>query len=98
MTHHQTTRCCIQKLHASLAAKDNHSPWPPLHTAGLLYRSYHAVPKLTSPEGRPINAVVGFCNILNKILVPALVQSRIRPYVVVVFDGKGPLSRQTVRL
>lgn len=54
------------------------------------------MPRLTNAEGTPINAVLGFCNILNKILVPAVVQSSTRPYVVVVFDGDQPLQRQTV--
>lgn len=77
------------------------SPPPPRHppplAAGILYRAYHAMPKLTTPDGTPINAVLGFCNILNKLLLPAIVRSRIRPYVLVVFDGGHPLARQTVR-
>lgn len=56
------------------------------------------MPRLTTPEGQPIGAVLGFCNILNKILVPAIIQSDWRPYVVVVFDGNEPLQRQTVRV
>jgi hypothetical protein len=63
----------------------------------ILFRTYHAMPKLTTADGTPINAVLGFCNVLNRLLLPAMTQSRIRPYVLVVFDGHAPLHRQTVR-
>lgn len=63
----------------------------------IIFRTYHAMPKLTTADGTPINAVLGFCNVLNKLLLPAMTQSRVRPYVLVVFDGHAPLHRQTVR-
>ncbi|GAB5033377.1 dna polymerase i [Nannochloropsis oceanica] len=66
-----------------------------IDAASIIYRTFHAMPKLTGPDGTPINAVLGFCNVLNKLLLPAMVQSRIRPYVLVVFDGHVPLHRQT---
>jgi len=63
--------------------------------ASILYRTYHAMPRLTGPDGTPVNAVLGFCNVLNKLLLPALARSRVRPYVLVVFDGHAPAYRQT---
>ena len=63
----------------------------------IIFRTYHAMPKLTAADGTPVNAVLGFCNVLNKLLLPAMTQSRVRPYVLVVFDGHAPLHRQTVR-
>jgi len=66
-----------------------------IDAASIIYRTYHAMPKLTGPDGSPINAVLGFCNVLNKLLLPAMAQSRVRPYVLVVFDGHAPLHRQT---
>ena len=66
-----------------------------IDAASIIFRTFHAMPKLTGPDGTPINAVLGFCNVLNKLLVPALTQSRVRPYVLMVFDGHAPLHRQT---
>ncbi len=63
----------------------------------IIFRTYHAMPKLTTAAGAPINAVLGLCNVLNRLLLPAMTQSRVRPYVLVVFDGHKPLHRQTVR-
>jgi len=46
---------------------------PPAHLylidgAGYLFRAYHALPPLTRPDGTPVNAVLGFCNMLDKLL------------------------------
>jgi len=32
------------------------------------YRAFYALPPLTAPDGRPTNAVLGFTNILFKII------------------------------
>ena len=38
--------------------------------AGLWFRSYYALPEsLTAPDGTPVNAVRGFCDMLAKLLV-----------------------------
>eukprot|EP00953_Heterococcus_sp_UTEX-ZZ885_P032537 16987-Heterococcus_DN1.PRE.1 len=43
----------------------------------LMYRFFFSMPPLTTPEGRPVGAVVGLCNAINKlVLAPALKQQR----------------------
>nr|WP_217643311.1 5'-3' exonuclease [Actinopolyspora righensis] len=40
-----------------------------LDSAGIWFRSYYALPEsLTSPDGTPVNAVRGFCDMLAKLL------------------------------
>ncbi|MEJ0062035.1 MAG: DNA polymerase I [Alphaproteobacteria bacterium] len=36
--------------------------------SGYIFRAYHALPPLTRPDGTPIGAVAGFCNMLAKLL------------------------------
>lgn len=50
----------------------------------LLYRSYFALPPLHTPEGKPINALFGFCRTLNAML------NHLTPeHIAVVWDSKG---------
>ena len=36
--------------------------------SGFLFRAFHALPLLTRPDGTPVNAVLGFTNMLLKLL------------------------------
>ncbi len=53
-----------------------------------LYQAYYAISGLTTPSGKPINAVYGFTRMLRKIL------KEDRPYyMAIAFDSKGPTFR-----
>ncbi len=55
----------------------------------ILNRAFYAIPGLTSPEGRPTNAVFGFLNILYKVL------DQQRPDgLAVAFDLSAPTFRR----
>ena len=47
------------------------------------YRAYYALPPLSAPDGRPTNAVLGFVNILFKIL-----REEKPDYIAVAFDSR----------
>ena len=34
--------------------------------SGYIFRAFHALPPMTRPDGTPVNAVLGFCNMLWK--------------------------------
>lgn len=54
----------------------------------LLHRAFHALPELTDPKGRLVNAVYGFSSILLKVL------NELRPqFVVAAFDMAAPTFR-----
>lgn len=36
--------------------------------SGFIFRAFHALPPLTRPDGTPVGAVMGFCNMLYKVL------------------------------
>lgn len=50
--------------------------------SGFIFRAYHAIPMLTSPDGVPVNAVLGFTNMLTKLITDMNVRS-----IVVIFDA-----------
>ena len=56
--------------------------------SGFIFRAYHALPPLTRPDGTPVGAVAGFCNMLVKLL-----RDPDAAHLAVVFD----VSRKTFR-
>lgn len=51
--------------------------------SGYIFRAYFALPQnLTNPAGQPVGAVLGFCNMLLKLLTDLQA-----PYVAVIFDA-----------
>ena len=50
--------------------------------SGFIFRAYHALPPLTNPEGVPVGAVLGFTNMLVKLLADYHA-----PRVAVIFDA-----------
>ncbi len=56
--------------------------------SGFIFRAYHAMPKLTRPDKTPVGAVLGFCNMILK-----LVGETDADHIGVVFD----VARTTFR-
>lgn len=50
--------------------------------SGFIFRAYHALPPLNRPDGTPVNAVLGFTNMLVKLLVDLHA-----PACAVIFDA-----------
>ena len=51
--------------------------------SGYIFRAYFALPQnLTNPAGQPVGAVLGFCNMLNKLLAEMDAD-----YIAVIFDA-----------
>jgi DNA polymerase-1 len=56
--------------------------------SSFLFRAYHAVPPLSSPDGMPTNAIFGVANMLRR-----LVKDHQTDYFTVVFDAPGGTFR-----
>ncbi|MDD4995135.1 MAG: DNA polymerase I [Patescibacteria group bacterium] len=54
----------------------------------LLHRAWHALPPLTDPKGRIVNAVYGFISVLLK-----MIKEQAPEYMAVTFDKAGPTFR-----
>jgi len=59
--------------------------------SGFIFRAYHALPPLTRPDGTPVNAVLGFTNMLVKLITDMHV-----PGIAVIFDAKRKNFRNDI--
>ena len=64
--------------------------------SGFIFRAYHALPPLNRrSDGLPLNAVLGFCNMLNKLLRE--IDAGERPsHIAVVFDKPARSFRSAI--
>src|SRR5690242_21803063 len=44
--------------------------------SGFIFRAFHALPPLNRPDGTPVNAVLGFTNMLMKLLADLKAEAR----------------------
>ncbi len=59
--------------------------------SGFIFRAFYALPPLTNPEGTPINAVYGYCNMILNIF------KKFKPeQIIVVFDTKKKTFRNDI--
>ena len=58
----------------------------------LIHRAWHALPPLTAPDGRVVNAVYGFTSVLLKILA-----SEHPDYLAVCWDTPEPTFRHKAK-
>jgi DNA polymerase-1 len=56
--------------------------------SSFLFRAYHAVPPLTSPQGQPTNAIHGVTNMLRKLM-----SDHSTEFFTVIFDAPGKTFR-----
>src|SRR5271156_5770009 len=56
--------------------------------SGFIFRAFHALPPLTRSDGTPVNAVLGFTNMLLRLLTEFGVAR-----IAVIFDSKGDSFR-----
>ncbi|HKT17804.1 MAG TPA: DNA polymerase I [Stellaceae bacterium] len=59
--------------------------------SGFIFRAYHALPPLTRPDGTPVGAVLGFTNMLLKLL-----QETDADHIAVVFDSARTTFRNRI--
>lgn len=59
--------------------------------SAYIYRGYHALPGLSNSKGLPTNAILGFTNIISK-----LINDKQPEYIIMLFDAKGPTFRHEI--
>ena len=80
---------------------DNDNDEDPLiliDTSAYIFRAYWSMPPLHRKDGTPVGAVLGFCNMLNKIVMNRLLQlgtnDELQPPRLVLVLDSGPTFRQ----
>lgn len=64
--------------------------------SGYIFRAYHAIPPLNrTSDGLPVNAVQGFCSMLNKLL-REMPQDNRPTHLAVIFDASGKTFRNDI--
>ena len=65
-----------------MTAEDRQNELFLIDGSGFIFRAYHALPPLNRPDGTPVNAVLGFTNMLVKLISDMHV-----PNIAVIFDA-----------
>jgi len=60
--------------------------------SAYIFRAYYSMPPLHRKDGMPVGAVLGFCNMLNRLVLSRMLQGEC-PRLVLVFDAKGKTFR-----
>lgn len=75
----------------SMTAEDRSNELFLIDGSGFIFRAYHALPPLNRPDGTPVNAVLGFTNMLVKLVSEMHV-----PNIAVIFDAKRKNFRNDI--
>jgi DNA polymerase-1 len=59
--------------------------------SAYIYRAYHAIAPLSNSSGVPTHAVLGFVNMVNRLL-----REKSPKYLAIAFDSKGPVFRHEI--
>lgn len=60
--------------------------------SAYIFRAYYAFPPLHRSDGMPVGAVLGFCNMLNRLVLTIMMEGK-QPRIVLVFDAPGKTFR-----
>lgn len=63
--------------------------------SGFIFRAFHALPPLKRPDGTPVGAVYGFCNMLHRLLETAK-QDEDSEAIAIIFDAGRQTFRQQI--
>jgi DNA polymerase-1 len=56
--------------------------------SGFIFRAFHAIPPMTRPDGTPVNAVYGFCNMITRLM-----KDHTGTHLAVIFDAGSKTFR-----
>lgn len=73
-----------------------------IDASAYIFRAYYSMPPIHRYDGMPTGAVMGFCNMLNKLALDEMVKAQQSgdeaslPRMVLVFDAKGKTFRHDI--
>jgi 5'-3' exonuclease len=66
-----------------------------IDASAYIFRAYYSMPPLHRRDGMPIGAVLGFCNMLNRLILTRLLSGE-QPRIVMVYDHAGESFRHQI--
>ena len=79
---------------ASMSSPDVSSdPLLLVDTSAYIFRAYYSMPPLHRADGMPVGAVMGFCNMLNRLVMDRMLAGEC-PRLVLILDAPGPTFRK----
>lgn len=87
-----TTRNTAQSTNAqdTSDARDE-EPLMLVDTSSFIFRAYYSMPPMHRADGLPTSAVLGFCNMINRMVLPQLLNGK-QPRLVLCCDAPSPQS------
>lgn len=79
---HMISTYALKKPVSNMTDADRQNELFLIDGSGFIFRAYHALPPLNRPDGTPVNAVLGFTNMLVKLISDMHV-----PNIAVIFDA-----------
>ena len=70
---------------------DDSDPLMLVDASAYIFRAYYSMPPIHRSDGMPVGAVLGFCNMVNNLILDAYIQGE-RPRLALVFDSKEGVS------
>ena len=76
---------------SSIRSSDKDEPLILVDTSSFIFRAYYSMPPMHRQDGLPISAVLGFCNMLNRMVMTPLLNGK-QPRLVLCCDAPSPAS------
>jgi 5'-3' exonuclease len=85
-----------QEVRASQSAKatsgkNDNEPLILVDTSSFIFRAYYSMPPMHRSDGLPTSAVLGFCNMLNRMVLTPLLNGK-QPRLVLCCDAPSPIN------
>eukprot|EP00934_Nitzschia_sp_Nitz4_P008945 Nitzschia sp. Nitz4//scaffold151_size53849//1270//2898//NITZ4_006711-RA/size53849-processed-gene-0.68-mRNA-1//-1//CDS//3329537108//8935//frame0 len=88
----RTTNTHSAEAVTSATTSRQHDPLILVDTSSLIFRAYFSMPPMHRQDGMPVGAVLGFCNMLNRLVQAPMLNGQ-RPRLVLCCDAKGKTKR-----
>lgn len=73
------------------ASNEDQEPLILVDTSSFIFRAYYSMPPMHRSDGLPTSAVLGFCNMLNRMVMTPLLNGK-QPRLVLCCDAPSPAS------
>ena len=81
----------VENMNSEINIKDDNKSLTLVDGSGFIFRAYYALPPLTRKDGTPINAVMGYCNMIWRLIAKTKTDN-----LAVIFDVASKSFRNDI--